>query len=222
MTIVSMGPKLTQRIPFNYHGKSIYDIFSVVRPDIHKHSFDDIASKFDRRLLVMRLKPQSQQKCPFASAFTMENGKKKSENVALGCAVPKSTTSLNNQSNNSHNISDEPLGGITILKDSLFLKGELVYLEKEDKIVYLCIPTVSSLDEMNRQQLAMEDLPIHSNGRELVICTAHQSATVDMAQTLQKMTTSLDDAMANLDIEKKRTIGLLYSILPTVVTCFFD
>ncbi|EGD75959.1 hypothetical protein PTSG_00667 [Salpingoeca rosetta] len=111
----------------------------------------------------------------------------------------------------------DPISGITILKDGLFLKGELVFSPEHDAMLFLCIPTISSLEEMEKLDICLEDIPIHSNGRELVISTAHQSATVLMAQTLQNTTASLDKAMEDLDKEKERVDGLLHSILPTQV-----
>lgn len=64
--------------------------------------------------------------------------------------------------------------------------------------------------------MSLEDLPVHSNGRELLFSAMHQSATIGITRQLEETMNSLDLAQAEASKEKARVEELLHGILPQV------
>lgn len=97
---------------------------------------------------------------------------------------------------------------------SLYLKGEMLYMAEHDSIVFLGIPSITGIDQMQNLGIVLRDMPIHSNGRELVFGVAAQSATMAEAESLNREAASLQ---ADLAEEKRKAEELLHSILPPAV-----
>eukprot|EP00056_Hartaetosiga_gracilis_P011854 m.183298 g.183298 ORF g.183298 m.183298 type:complete len:996 (-) comp13592_c0_seq21:982-3969(-) len=100
---------------------------------------------------------------------------------------------------------------------TLHLQGEMVLLKDSGCILFVGIPSVTTMKQMTDQQIRLADFPIHSHGQEMLFSTVHQSATVSMASDLASTTANLDSAMRELDVERGRMNDLLHSILPPPV-----
>ena len=94
---------------------------------------------------------------------------------------------------------------------SLYLKGEMTYIEELDAMVFLGIPSITGVDQMENLGILLKDMPIHSNGRELVFGVAAQNATMSEAEALTKEAALLQ---LNLKQEKRKAEELLHRILP--------
>ena len=94
---------------------------------------------------------------------------------------------------------------------SLYLKGEMTYIEELDAMVFLGIPSINGLQQMQNLGILLNDMPIHSNGRELVFGAAAQKATMSEAEALCKEAEELHLTLAS---EKRRAEELLHRILP--------
>jgi class 3 adenylate cyclase len=86
--------------------------------------------------------------------------------------------------------------------------------------LFQCRPTrahtlqITKVAEMYERDMSLADMPVHSNGRELLFGSLHASATIAIARTLEDTTESLDIARNEMNREKARVEELLHGILP--------
>lgn len=100
----------------------------------------------------------------------------------------------------------------------IHLKGQMLYMEEWDSMVYLATPIIETLDMMHSLGLYINDLSMHDSSRDLVLAGTQQSAELRLAldQELLK-SAKLEESMKELDIEKRRTDSLLYQMIPRSV-----
>lgn len=48
------------------------------------------------------------------------------------------------------------------------LKGQMVYVPESDCLLFMCSPSVNSLDDLSRRGLFLSDIPLHDSTRDLV------------------------------------------------------
>ncbi|CAM1324864.1 Uncharacterised protein g8817 [Pycnogonum litorale] len=97
----------------------------------------------------------------------------------------------------------------------LHLKGQMIYIDEWESLVFLGTPVMSDLDALMRTGLYINDLSMHDFSRDLVLAGQQQSAEIKMALA-QEQTKSkqLQDSMKKLDMERSRTDELLYQMIP--------
>ena len=49
------------------------------------------------------------------------------------------------------------------------LKGQMVYVPESKSLLFMCSPSVNSLDDLSRRGLFLSDIPLHDSTRDLVI-----------------------------------------------------
>ncbi|CAH1174092.1 unnamed protein product [Phaedon cochleariae] len=99
----------------------------------------------------------------------------------------------------------------------LRLKGQMLYVPESDLIVFLCYPSVMNLDDLTRRGLFISDIPLHDATRDLVLMSEQFEADYKLTRNLEILTDKLQQTYRELDTEKKKTDGLLYSVLPITV-----
>ncbi|XP_078602354.1 guanylate cyclase soluble subunit beta-1-like [Branchiostoma floridae x Branchiostoma japonicum] len=97
------------------------------------------------------------------------------------------------------------------------LKGQMIYVEESDWMLFLCSPSVMNLDDLNRRGLYLSDIPLHDATRDLVLLSEQFEAEYKLTQKLEILTDKLQQTYRELEDEKKKTDRLLYSILPISV-----
>lgn len=97
------------------------------------------------------------------------------------------------------------------------LKGQMIYVGERDIVLFLCSPSVLSLDDLNRQGFFLEDIPLHDATRDLVQLSEQFEAEYKLAKNLEILTDKLHQTNRELEEEKKKTDRLLYSVLPASV-----
>ncbi|EEC05467.1 soluble guanylyl cyclase beta subunit, putative, partial [Ixodes scapularis] len=100
----------------------------------------------------------------------------------------------------------------------LHLKGQMMYMDEWQSMVYLATPVMRDLETMVLTGLYINDLSMHDFSRDMVLAGQQQSAELKLALD-QELTKSrqLEDSMRKLDIEMKRTDELLYQMIPKAV-----
>lgn len=100
----------------------------------------------------------------------------------------------------------------------IHLKGQMLYMEEWNSMVYLSTPIIEKLEMMHSLGLYINDLSMHDSSRDLVLAGTQQSAELRLAldQELLK-SAKLEESMKELDIEKRRTDSLLYQMIPRSV-----
>ncbi|KAG5681351.1 hypothetical protein PVAND_010795 [Polypedilum vanderplanki] len=97
------------------------------------------------------------------------------------------------------------------------LKGQMMYIEETDLIMFQCYPSVMNLDDLTKKGLCISDVPLHDATRDLVLLSEHFEAEYKLTRNLEILTDKLQQTYRELESEKKMTDVLLYSVLPKSV-----
>ncbi|CAH0560349.1 unnamed protein product, partial [Brassicogethes aeneus] len=99
----------------------------------------------------------------------------------------------------------------------LRLKGQMLYVPETDLVIFLCYPSVMNLDDLTRRGFFISDIPLHDATRDLVLMSEQFEADYKLTRNLEILTDKLQQTYRELETEKKKTDGLLYSVLPLTV-----
>lgn len=100
---------------------------------------------------------------------------------------------------------------------SLRLKGQILYLEEFDRLLFLCSPSVANLDDLRENNLYLSDIPVHDVTRNLILLSEQFQEDHILTKDLEILTDKLRQTHRDLAEEKELTDQLLYSILPPSV-----
>ncbi|KAE8751770.1 hypothetical protein FOCC_FOCC001619 [Frankliniella occidentalis] len=100
----------------------------------------------------------------------------------------------------------------------ILLKGQMLYLQEADAIVFLCSPLVSDLTELASLGLYLNDLNLHGLSREMVMEGWHQCARLElMCERAEEHSRRLEDSLRLQDEWRARGDALLTSMIPRSV-----
>ncbi|XP_031343937.1 soluble guanylate cyclase 88E-like [Photinus pyralis] len=103
-------------------------------------------------------------------------------------------------------------------KRNLRLKGQMIYMESWQMIMYLGTPVMPDLNSLISTGLYINDLSMHDFSRDLMLAGTQQSVELKLAlDQEQQKSKKLEDSMKKLDEEMKRTDELLYQMIPKQV-----
>ncbi|XP_071951378.1 guanylate cyclase soluble subunit beta-1-like [Antedon mediterranea] len=100
---------------------------------------------------------------------------------------------------------------------SIKFKGQMMEINKSGDILFLCSPSIVNLEELRRKSLYVSDIPVHDATRELVLMSEKFEEEYKLTRTLEIMTDKLQQTYRELEVEKRKTDRLVYSILPPSV-----
>ena len=103
------------------------------------------------------------------------------------------------------------------LAPSLRLKGEMLYIAKSNRMLFLCSPSVGNLDDLRDVGLYLSDIPIHGATRDLILLSDQFKEDYSLTKQLEILTDKLKQTHRALAEEKQLTDELLYSVLPPSV-----
>lgn len=99
----------------------------------------------------------------------------------------------------------------------LRFKGEMIYVEESNAILFIGSPNITNLDEMYRKGLRLSDIPLHDATRDLVLMSEHFEAEYKLTKELEILTDQLQNTYQQVEEEKEKTDRLMYSVLPAIV-----
>ncbi|XP_014250354.1 soluble guanylate cyclase 88E [Cimex lectularius] len=100
-------------------------------------------------------------------------------------------------------------------KHTLMLKGQMIFVEKWEMMVYLGTPVMQNLDYIIGMGLYINDLSMHDFSRDLMIAGTQQSVELKLAlEQEEKKTKRIEESINKLDVEMERTNSLLYQMIP--------
>lgn len=97
------------------------------------------------------------------------------------------------------------------------LMGQMIYMENNDLMLFVCSPSVANLDDLNNTGLYLSDIPLHDATRDLVLLSEQFEAEYKVQKKLTSLTEQLNMMKNELEEEKNKTDRLLYSVLPPTV-----
>ncbi|KAI5629858.1 guanylate cyclase soluble subunit beta-2-like, partial [Silurus asotus] len=96
----------------------------------------------------------------------------------------------------------------------LKLRGQMVWMEPLQCMVYLCSPKLRSLQELEERGLHLADIAQHDTTRDLILLNQQRLAEIELSNQLERKKEELRILSRHLEIEKKKTETLLYAMLP--------
>ncbi|XP_054717239.1 LOW QUALITY PROTEIN: soluble guanylate cyclase 88E-like [Uloborus diversus] len=101
---------------------------------------------------------------------------------------------------------------------NLLLKGQMRLIEEWDAIIYLCVPLLSNLQEMQEVGLYLTDLCLHDSSREIVLAGFQHLARLEISfEKQEERSKKLEQNLKMLDEWQQKGDDLLYSMIPKAV-----
>lgn len=219
LTVVSVGRHLASRLKETPIGKKLKKIFQIARPVDVEFSFDSLASlEGASTLFVIAAKHLKEVELANAqdSAGDPNNGM---PSLTMTGNCPFSDHSVMSSTLSSKRASGDLMilsSRLSTKVENIKLHGQLTYHPDADIVMFLGVPSLRSLEDMESQGIALAELPLHSHGRELLYGSMFQSASAKNSVEVDARLASLDQSMAEVQEKKKQIDTLLHSILPPV------
>ncbi|XP_056591473.1 guanylate cyclase soluble subunit beta-2 [Triplophysa dalaica] len=102
-------------------------------------------------------------------------------------------------------------------QSTLKLRGQMMWMESLNCMIYLCSPKLRSLQELEERGLHLADIAQHDTTRDLILLNQQRLAEIELSNKLERKKEELRILSRNLEIEKKKSEKLLYAMLPTHV-----
>lgn len=99
----------------------------------------------------------------------------------------------------------------------LRLKGQMIYIPKNDCILFLCSPRASNIDWFKQLGIFFNDIPVHDATRDLIFMSHARRAERELVERLEETSNDLKKLESKLTENKRQTDDLLHSILPKEV-----
>jgi len=187
MQIQSMGRSLTQILP-NLPGQKMNEFFDVVRPLI-EFKFDNILSRSNNIFELMTNE---------AIDVLLKTG-----------GAPGGETE---EEEDDGNLMEEEVD------KSLHLKGQMNFMADWNVVMFLSSPAIKSLEQLASSGLFICDLSMHDFSRDLLLASSQQSNELkDALDSEVEKTKAMEESMAKLDVEMKRSDELLSQMMPKSV-----
>ncbi|XP_025108472.1 guanylate cyclase soluble subunit beta-2-like isoform X2 [Pomacea canaliculata] len=100
---------------------------------------------------------------------------------------------------------------------SLSMKGQMMWLEDLNRMMYIGSPLITSLKEMKEMDLCMADIPLFDVTREIILLYEQRAAEIGITRTLDLTTAELKRTSKALEQERRKTEQLLHQMLPPKV-----
>uniref|UniRef100_A0A8C1YA46 guanylate cyclase n=1 Tax=Cyprinus carpio TaxID=7962 RepID=A0A8C1YA46_CYPCA len=102
-------------------------------------------------------------------------------------------------------------------QSTLKLRGQMMWMESLNCMIYLCSPKLRSLQELEERGLHLADIAQHDTTRDLILLNQQRLAEIELSNQLERKKEELRILSRNLEIEKQKSEKLLYAMLPTHV-----
>ncbi|XP_043927980.1 guanylate cyclase soluble subunit beta-2-like [Protopterus annectens] len=96
----------------------------------------------------------------------------------------------------------------------LKLRGQMIWMESLQCMLYLCSPKLRSLQELEERRMHISDIAQHDTTRDLILLNQQRLAEIELSNQLERKKEELRILSKHLEIEKKKTETLLYAMLP--------
>ena len=85
----------------------------------------------------------------------------------------------------------------------------MIYLPEKDLMLFVCSPSVLSLEDLYRLGLYLSDIPLHDATRDLVLLNEQFEAEYNLTTNLEILNDKLQSINRDLEREKQKTDKLV-------------
>jgi hypothetical protein len=142
--IVSMGTHLAGRFANAMQGRHLDDVLRLVRPLATRFQFTT-DNDYDETSVI----------------FSIVN--EQGVEPEIRCPITGKVYKVAKTSEDRY-----VQAGVTPLKDNLYVRGQLMYEEEMQALIFLGIPSLSDFEEMKEHGLTLGQFPVHSSGRDML------------------------------------------------------
>ncbi|ETE67986.1 Guanylate cyclase soluble subunit beta-2, partial [Ophiophagus hannah] len=96
----------------------------------------------------------------------------------------------------------------------LELRGQMIWMESVQCMLYLCSPLLRTLHELEERHMHISDIAPHDVTRDLILLNQQRLAEMELSNQLERKKEELRILSKHLEEEKKKTEALLYAMLP--------
>ncbi|XP_072852075.2 guanylate cyclase soluble subunit beta-2 isoform X2 [Pogona vitticeps] len=96
----------------------------------------------------------------------------------------------------------------------LELRGQMIWMESVQCMLYLCSPLLRTLHELEERHMHIADIAPHDVTRDLILLNQQRLAEMELSNQLERKKEELRILSKHLEEEKKKTETLLYAMLP--------
>ncbi|XP_077204996.1 guanylate cyclase soluble subunit beta-2-like [Paroedura picta] len=96
----------------------------------------------------------------------------------------------------------------------LELRGQMIWMESVQCMLYLCSPLLRTLHELEERHMHIADIAPHDVTRDLILLNQQRLAEMELSNQLERKKEELRVLSKHLEEEKKKTETLLYAMLP--------
>uniref|UniRef100_A0A8D0DJS1 guanylate cyclase n=1 Tax=Salvator merianae TaxID=96440 RepID=A0A8D0DJS1_SALMN len=96
----------------------------------------------------------------------------------------------------------------------LELRGQMIWMESVQCMLYLCSPLLRTLHELEERHMHIADIAPHDVTRDLILLNQQRLAEMELSNQLERKKEELRILSKHLEEEKKKTEALLYAMLP--------
>ncbi|XP_059845309.1 guanylate cyclase soluble subunit beta-2-like [Hypanus sabinus] len=96
----------------------------------------------------------------------------------------------------------------------LELRGQMVWMEHCQCMLYLCSPLLRNLQELEERHMHVADIAAHDVTRDLILLNQQRLAEMELSNQLERKKEELRILSKHLEEEKMKTEALLYAMLP--------
>ena len=188
MGVQTIGRSLNNILP-NLPGQKMTEIFDVVRPLI-EFKFDNILSRSNNIFELMTNEPID---------ILLKTG------GTLGGEG-------DDEDDDDQNLMEEDVD------KSLHLKGQMHFMADWNVVMFLCSPALKDIEQLASSGLYICDLSMHDFSRDLLLASSQQSNELKDALNAEvEKTKAMEESMARLDTEMRRSDELLSQMMPKSV-----
>jgi len=102
-------------------------------------------------------------------------------------------------------------------KSNLRLKGEMIYIEDRDALLFMCSPSVANVAELRNKGICLSDIPIHDATRDLVLLSENIRKELELTHQLRVVSEQMTAIHNELESEMDLYNRLLFSVLPNSI-----
>jgi len=188
MGVQTIGRSLNNILP-NLPGQKMTEIFDVVRPLI-EFKFDNILSRSNNIFELMTNEP--------IDVLLKTGGTLGGEG--------------DDEDDDDQNLMEEDVD------KSLHLKGQMHFMADWNVVMFLCSPALKDIEQLASSGLYICDLSMHDFSRDLLLASSQQSNELKDALNAEvEKTKAMEESMARLDTEMRRSDELLSQMMPKSV-----
>ncbi|EGD78581.1 NO-insensitive guanylyl cyclase III [Salpingoeca rosetta] len=242
MNIVSVGKHLAGRFKKQQLGAKAGSVFKIIRPSHVRLKFDELMQAKDVPVLLSvdakhLVQPDSSddasvsdnadtsvsslsQQMPRLQVTEDSRGNQRRSTAAMSaCPFSSPGSAINSTASSKRSSMDMMLRAARLARkvDNIKLHGQVTFHEASGVLLFVGVPALYSLEEMETQGISLSEMPLHSHGREVLYGSMFQSASAKNTNEVDKRMAELDRSMLEVQEKKEQIDTLLHSILPPVV-----